>query len=90
MSDDLIIKEIDEEGIIRYYLNGELHRLDGPAEEHPNGDRWWYIDGRLHREDGPALEYVQDGYSYWYYDGILLDISSQEEFERFLKLKFLF
>lgn len=28
-----------------YYLNGELHREDGPAIEYPNGVRSWYLNG---------------------------------------------
>ena len=52
------------------YLNKEdkLHRLDGPAVEHSNGDKWWYVDGKLHRLDGPAIEY-SGGAKYWYVEG---------------------
>jgi len=39
-----------------WYLNGNLHREDGPAIERGNGDKLWLIDSRLHREDGPAVE----------------------------------
>lgn len=28
------------------WINGSLHREDGPAIEGPNGDIGWYIDGR--------------------------------------------
>lgn len=24
---------------------GDLHRIDGPAVEWTDGDKWWYIDG---------------------------------------------
>ena len=34
-----------ENGIIEWYKNGELHRLDGPAIEHSNGNKEWYING---------------------------------------------
>ena len=37
-----------------WYLNGKLHREDGPAREWANGDKVWYLNGKLHREDGPA------------------------------------
>ena len=39
-----------------------------------------------HRLDGPAIEWT-DGSKYWYYHGDKIDCSSQEEFERFLRLK---
>ena len=29
-----------------WYLNGELHREDGPAIEYCNGDKYWYLNGR--------------------------------------------
>lgn len=39
-----------------------------------------------HREDGPALE-LTGGNCYWYYEGKLVNVSTQKEFESFLKLK---
>jgi hypothetical protein len=39
-----------------------------------------------HRLDGPAIVW-NDGGKDWYYLGKKIDCSSQEEFERFLKLK---
>jgi len=48
-----------------WYLNGELHREDGPAAECANGDKFWYLNGNLHREDGPAIEYAS-GKLGWY------------------------
>jgi hypothetical protein len=36
-------------GTREWYLNGKLHRTDGPARE-------WYLNGQLHRTDGPAIE----------------------------------
>ncbi len=40
----------------------------------------------LHREDGPALEYP-NGLKSWYLNGKRINCSSQEEFEKFLKLQ---
>jgi hypothetical protein len=60
----------DEDGTLRYYLNGKLHREDGPAIEYGNGDKFWYINGKRHREDGPAVEY-DNGDKYWYINGKL-------------------
>ena len=48
-----------------WWLNGNLHREDGPAIENSNGDKYWYLNGKLHREDGPAVEY-STGYKSWY------------------------
>ena len=51
-----------------WYLNGKLHREDGPAIEWADGGKSWYLDGKRHREDGPAVEYTNGGKS-WYLDG---------------------
>jgi hypothetical protein len=51
-----------------WYLNGKLHREDGPAIERANGDKWWYLNGKQHREDGPAVEYA-NGDKWWYLNG---------------------
>ena len=53
-----------------WYLNGQLHREDGPAVESSNGDKYWYLNGQRHREDGPAVEGT-DGSKYWYLNGQL-------------------
>lgn len=54
-----------------------LHRTDGPAIEHPNGDcEWWQvIDGKsvLHRIDGPAISYHDT--KYWFRNGLLHNTS---------------
>ena len=34
----------------------EYHRLDGPAIEYTNDDKYWWVNGLRHREDGPAVE----------------------------------
>ena len=51
-----------------WYLNGELHREDGPAIEWYDGCKEWYVNGKLHREDGPAIEYT-NGSKHWYLNG---------------------
>jgi hypothetical protein len=50
-------------------LNGQLHRLDGPAIEWADGDKEWYQYGLLHREGGPAIERVT-GIKVWYHHGL--------------------
>ena len=53
-----------------WYLNGKLHREDGPAVEWADGTKEWFINGKLHREDGPAVEWA-NGTKEWYLDGKL-------------------
>jgi hypothetical protein len=53
-----------------WYLNGLLHRHDGPAAERADGGRYWYINGMCHRDDGPAVERA-DGTREWYVEGRL-------------------
>jgi hypothetical protein len=62
--------EIADDGIRRWYLNGKLHREDGPAVEYPNGTKKWYLYGKYHREDGPAVEFA-NGHKGWYFNGKL-------------------
>ena len=45
--------------------NGELHRVDGPAVERPNGDWEWRLEGKRHRVGGPAVEYQGGDDRYW-------------------------
>jgi hypothetical protein len=65
----LINLKIDEEGN-KFWRNEnrERHRLDGPAIEWANGDKYWYQNGKRHRIDGPAIEYA-DGDKIWYQNG---------------------
>ena len=53
----------------RWYLDGKLHREDGPAIEWANGIKEWYLNGNRHREDGPAIESAT-GIKEWYLNGI--------------------
>jgi hypothetical protein len=53
-----------------WYLNGKLHREDGPATEWASGNKAWYLNGKLHREDGPAIEDA-NGYKAWFLNGNL-------------------
>ena len=54
-----------------WYVNGKLHRENGPAMERANGDKSWFVNGKLHREDGPACEYA-NGDKRWYVNGVQL------------------
>jgi hypothetical protein len=70
------------DGDTYWYKEGTdiLHREGGPAIEYNNGHKYWYLDGKMHREDGPAVEC--DDNQVWYLHGLLVDCSSQEEFEQ--------
>jgi hypothetical protein len=37
---------IDINGARLYYLKGHYHRLDGPAIEYSNGEKYWYFHGK--------------------------------------------
>ena len=40
----------------QWYVNGLLHRIDGPSCEYREGDKLWFFHGKRHREDGVAIE----------------------------------
>jgi len=50
------------------WLNGKLHREDGPAIEYANGNKEWWLDGKRHRKGGPAVELAGGGRSWWLND----------------------
>lgn len=56
--------------ITYYFLNGKLHREDGPAVELVDGSKEWYQNDKPHREDGPAIE-CANGDKSWYIHGKL-------------------
>jgi len=61
--------EVDKYGDKCWYLNDELHREDGPAQEWSNGYKEWYLHGKEHRADGPSTEWA-DGTKFWYLHGV--------------------
>ncbi len=73
------------DGQLHWYVDGVLHRVDGPAIIN-DVFKVWYYHGIIHREDGPAIEYA-DGGKEWFINGFKFNCSSQEEFERTIKLK---
>ena len=36
--------EVYENGTKEWYLNGKLHREDGPAIEYPSGNKLWWLN----------------------------------------------
>jgi len=71
-----------------YWISGFFfHREDGPAIISLNAKEW-YFNGKRHREDGPAIEYLQNqATDKWYYHGKNVDCSTQQQFEKIMKLK---
>lgn len=59
---------IDTLGNKEWWLNGQLHREDGPAVFLASGTKIWYLNGKLHREDGPAVERA-GGHKEWWLNG---------------------
>jgi uncharacterized protein (UPF0216 family) len=62
---------IDDNGNEYWYLNGKLHREDGPAAIYADGTQYWFRNDELHREDGPAITY-RDGTQNWYSNGAFI------------------
>ena len=62
---------VHDNGAKDWYLNGKLHREDGPAIERASGSKDWWLNGKLHREDGPAIEWA-NGTKAWYLNGVHL------------------
>jgi hypothetical protein len=65
-----------------------------PSHTYPNGDIVYYItqgssENIIHREDGPAV-ILPNGELTWVYMGQRIEVKSQEEFERWMKLKAFF
>jgi len=63
-------KDIADNEIMTWKINGVIHKEDGPAIICENGYQEWYLYDQLHRLDGPAIIHPQ-GYNEWYYNGKL-------------------
>ena len=51
-----------------WWVNGQRHRIDGPAIEGADGSKEWWLNDKLHRTDGPAVE-LDGGYKEWLLNG---------------------
>ena len=56
---------IHPDGSEYWYMDGAIHREDGPAVTWPGGHLSWYKNGALHRDDGPAVT-DGNGSRYWF------------------------
>jgi hypothetical protein len=86
MNNDHPICEVDKDGSKHWHINGNLHRVDGPASEYANGDKAWYLNDELHRVGGPAVE-CANGIKHWYVDGERVEVSDNDTFLRMINLK---
>lgn len=68
-----------------WWFNGRLHRDGGPALTYSFSKKW-YKHGYLHNESGAAIVYT-GGIQRWFLNGKEIKCSSQEEFNRFVKMK---
>ena len=75
-----------EHGDKQWWLNGNLHREDGPAIEWANGDKEWYLNDKQHRINGPAVECV-NGIKVYYINGKEVIKEAQEVLYAMYKLK---
>ena len=60
---------IDAEGTQSWRVNGQRHRIDGPAVVWADGTQEWYVNDQLHRTNGPAVIYA-DGHQEWFIHGL--------------------
>ena len=71
----------------KQYFNsdGQFHNEKGPAIVFPFFSlKEYWINGKRHRLDGPAIEY--DYFISWWINDQLIPVTSQEDFERYIKL----
>jgi hypothetical protein len=50
---------------IKWYLNGEKHRVDEPAIEWNDGSKEWWLYGNRHRMDGPSVVWMTGIKEWW-------------------------
>ena len=61
-------RTVDAAGTQAWYVNGQRHRLDGPAYIGANGSQEWWVNSQRHRLDGPAHIWA-NGYQEWWVRG---------------------
>ncbi len=62
---------VDPNGTQSWWLNNQLHRVDGPAKIDSDGSEYWFKNDKLHREDGPAVINKFRGEQEWRINGKL-------------------
>ena len=61
------VRTVEEDGTIRWTLDGKLHNPNGPALQYPNGRKEWWKHGKRDHPDGPAVE--EGEYKEWWREG---------------------
>lgn len=51
----IVYTVVVERGTTTWYVDGKLHREDGPAIEDANGHKRWFLDGKELTEEEHAL-----------------------------------
>ena len=64
-------KKMTLDGTEQWWLNGQLHRTDGPALTKSDGEKQWWTNGKLHRTNGPAVANPLTGRQEWWQNGKL-------------------
>ncbi len=67
----------DNNGDKLWFLNGKLHREDGPAVELANGDKSWYLDGYKYTKEDWEKEVARPNKSSSL-DGKLVEIDGKK------------
>ena len=57
-----------EEDKVVHYVDGKIHREDGPALIYADGKQYYYQNNQLHRTDGPAIIWA-DGTKFYCQNG---------------------
>ena len=75
-------------GNLHHYVNNKHHNEKSSASIWNNGTKIWCQNNKYHRIDGSAIEWNDGDKEYWYQNEEI-KCNSQEEFERFIKLRLL-
>jgi hypothetical protein len=101
IENDLLEEDIEcitNDAALEWFLKNDpllRHRRNGPAFIRQDSNtiispyvivESWWIMGRRHREDGPAIIFG-NGDMAWFLNDQKVEVKSQEEFEKYLKLK---
>ena len=78
-------KTVDD-GILHWYKEGQLHRIDGPAIIQKGWRKIWYQHNHIHRLDGAAVEW-DDGHKTWYVHGTNYTEEQHKNHPLVIKLK---
>ena len=61
-------RTVDAAGTQEWHVNGQRHRLDGPAVISAAGTQAWYVNSQRHRLDGPAVISANGDQEWWVND----------------------